>query len=185
MGLLLLRGTAKPYSNVRVYSARGGQRQAPAVTALTGPGRAEYEEPVLKICPNCHRTFSGGRLCLDCEGVALLDVADSRSRPHLARADLQHTINTYYGARSAMLILFFSILLGGASAFWLARQAFGASPGHGVFWLILGGAALLGIPVLGLLCGALVVRLFGVCRGRPPSLEDLRAGLRSRRPQQG
>jgi hypothetical protein len=135
---------------------------------------------VLKICPRCHRTFSGGRHCLGCAGVVLLDVADSGTRPHLARADLQHTINTYYGARSAMLILFFSILLGGATAFWFVRQSSAASPAHRVVWLVLSGTALLGIPVFGLLGGALVVRLFGVCRGRPPSLEDLRAGLRKR-----
>jgi hypothetical protein len=110
----------------------------------------------------------------------LLDVADARTRPHLARADLQHTINTYYGARSAMLILFFSILLGGAAAFWLVRQSSVASPAHRVVWLSLGGTALLGVPLFGLLSGALVVRLFGVCRGRPQSLEDLRAGLRKR-----
>lgn len=79
-----------------------------------------------------------------------------------------------------MLILFFSILLGGATAFWLVRQSSVASPAHRVVWLILGGMTLVGIPVLGLLGGALVVRLFGVCRGRPPSLEDLRAGLRKR-----
>jgi hypothetical protein len=136
---------------------------------------------VLKICPRCHLTFSGGRLCLHCTGVALLDIADARTRPHLQLADLQHTINTYYGARSAMLMLFFSILTGGASALWLARQAFVAPAGQRWIWLALGGAALLAIPALGLLGGALVVRLFGVCRGRPPSLEDLRASLHARR----
>jgi hypothetical protein len=149
--------------------------------ALTGLAAQNTKWPlVLKICPSCHRTFSGGRLCLDCEGVGLLDIADARTRPHLALADLQHTINTYYGARSAMLILFFSLLTGGATAFWLARQAFVATPGQRWIWVALGVAALLVIPALGLLAGALVIRLFGVCRGRPPSLEDLRAGLRSR-----
>ncbi len=79
-----------------------------------------------------------------------------------------------------MLILFFSFLLAGVAAFSLGRQSFVASPGHRAIWVTLGGLSLLGIPVLGLLGGALVVRLFGVCRGKPPSLEDLRAGLRAR-----
>jgi hypothetical protein len=119
-----------------------------------------------------------------CESVDLLDLADARTRPHLALADLQHTINTYYGARSAMLVLFFSILVGGALAFWQLRQAFGATDGQRWIWLALAGSALVGIPAIGLLAGALVVRLFGVCRGRPPSLEDLREGLQSQRRRQ-
>jgi hypothetical protein len=113
----------------------------------------------------------------------LLDLADARTRPHLALADLQHTINTYYGARSAMLMLFISILVGGATALWLARQAFVASPGQRIGWLALSGVSLLGLPALGLLGGALVVRLFGVCRGRPQSLEDLRASIQRRSPR--
>ena len=79
-----------------------------------------------------------------------------------------------------MLLLFFSILVGGATAFWLVRQSFATPPGQGLGWRVLAGVALVGIPLLGLLGGALVVRWFGVCRGQPPTLEDLRAGLRSR-----
>ncbi|HUB08292.1 MAG TPA: hypothetical protein VMB50_14895 [Myxococcales bacterium] len=135
---------------------------------------------MLKICPRCHRTFSGGRLCLDCEGSQLLDVAAAGTRPHLRRAELQHTINTYYGARSAMLLLFLSILLGGAVAFGLARAAFAAPAGRS-WWFGAAGLALVGIPLAGLLGGARVVRWFSVCRGHPPMLDDLRASLRKRR----
>ncbi|MHB1843432.1 MAG: hypothetical protein ACYCWW_01180 [Deltaproteobacteria bacterium] len=132
---------------------------------------------VLKICPACHRTFSGGRKCLDCTEVGLLDVADARTQPHLRRADLQHTINTYYGARSAMLLLFASLLLGGLGALLLARQ--GVVRGPGWPWFVAAGLALVGIPAVGLLAGAVVVRLFGVCRGGPQTLDDLRATLRA------
>ncbi len=135
---------------------------------------------MLKICPRCHRTFSGGRLCLDCDGSQLLDVAAAGTKPHLRRADLQHTINTYYGARSAMLLLFLSMLLGGAIAFGLARAAF-ALPGGRLPWFLAAGLALVGIPLGGLLGGGRVVRWFSVCRGQTQSIDDLRASLQRRR----
>ena len=135
---------------------------------------------MLKICPRCHRTFSGGRLCLDCADSQLLDVADAGTRPHLRRAELQHTINTYYGARSAMLLLFLSMLLGGAAAFWLARAGFAAESGR-LAWFVAAALALVGVPVAGLLGGVRVVRWFSVCRGHPPGLDDLRESLRKRR----
>ncbi len=136
---------------------------------------------MLKICPRCHRTFSGGRLCLDCEGVALLDVADRRSQPHLRQAELQHTINTYYGARSAMLLLFASILLGGIGSLLLARHGV-VEPGREAWsWFLAAGLALVGTPVAGLLGGVWLVRRLGVCRGSPPTLDDLRASLRARK----
>ncbi|MHB8419241.1 MAG: hypothetical protein ACYDCL_14285 [Myxococcales bacterium] len=135
---------------------------------------------MLKICPQCHRTFSGGRLCPDCGVSRLLDVAEASTRPHLRRAELQHTINTYYGARSAMLLLFLSLLLGGAVAFGLVRAAFAAPTGR-LPWFVAAALALVGIPLAGLFGGGRVVRWFSVCRGQPPSLDDLRASLRKRR----
>jgi hypothetical protein len=137
---------------------------------------------MLKICPRCHRTFSGGRVCLACEGVPLLDVADPRTRGHLRSRGLQHTINTYYGARTAMLILFAGLMLGSVLAVLVARQALLGPPGWRPVWLAVGAVALVGSVVLALFVGSRVVHLFSaVCRGRPPTVEDLRAMLRARR----
>src|SRR6185295_7970839 len=82
---------------------------------------------MIKICPRCRRTFSGGTVCLNCqEEVALLDVADPAVRRAHLRGDteLKSTIRTYYGARSAMLMLFVSILFGLAFGVALLRKAF-------------------------------------------------------------
>jgi hypothetical protein len=135
---------------------------------------------MLKICPSCHKTFSGGRLCLTCPGSALLDVADAATRPHLKERELQHTINTYYGARSAMLLLFIGMLLGGGSALLLARRAtLTTGPAWG--WWLAAGLALPLALVLALWVGGRVVHFFSaVCRGKAQSLDDLRLALRER-----
>src|SRR5262244_3723603 len=77
-----------------------------------GNGRSSF---VIKICPRCRRTFSGGTVCLHCQHeVALLDLAEPAVRRAHLRGDgeLRATIRTYYGARSAMLMLFVGILFG-------------------------------------------------------------------------
>src|SRR5262249_8051898 len=81
---------------------------------------------MIKICPRCRRTFSGGTRCLNCpEEVALLDLAEAAvRRAHLrGDGDLRVTIRTYYGARSAMLLQFVGILFGLAFAVALARKS--------------------------------------------------------------
>ena len=65
-------------------------------------------------------------MCLQCrEEVALLDVAEpSVRRAHLrGDGELRVTIRTYYGARSAMLMLFQGILFGLAFGIALLRKA--------------------------------------------------------------
>jgi hypothetical protein len=138
---------------------------------------------VLKICPSCHRTFSGGRLCPGCgDPVLLLDVADPSTRPHLRQAELQHTINTYYGARTAMLLLFGGMLFGGALALAVARRGFVAPVGQRWAWLAAAAACLLGLPTAAVYVGGRIVHLFSsVCRGRTPTLDDLRYQLRRQR----
>ena len=82
---------------------------------------------MIKICPRCRRTFSGGTRCLNCrEEVALLDLAEPAVRRAYLRGDgdLRATIRTYYGARSAMLLQFVGILFGLAFAVALARKSF-------------------------------------------------------------
>ena len=134
---------------------------------------------MIKICPQCRRTFSGGTICLSCqEEVALLDVADPAVRRAHLRGDteLKSTIRTYYGARSAMLMLFVAILFGMAFGVALLRKA-SSLEGTGR-WLL--GAAALGAAVLLPLgttfIGARVVHLFSrSCRTRPMHARELRA----------
>ncbi|MGQ0505356.1 MAG: hypothetical protein ACT4TC_08545 [Myxococcaceae bacterium] len=133
---------------------------------------------MIKICPACRRTFSGGTVCLHCkQEVALLDVADPAvRRAHLrADGDLRVTIRTYYGARSAMLMLFVGILFGLAFGVALLRKGFSE---HGttraaVFALALSVAVLL--PLATTFIGARVVHLFSKsCRKKPLKAMDLR-----------
>ncbi len=141
---------------------------------------------MLKICPSCHKTFSGGRVCPSCRAADLLDVADPGTRPHLRGSELQHTINTYYGARSAMLLLFAAMLVGGVAALAVARHGLLAPAAQRPLWLAAAGAAFLGAVALALLVGGRVVRLFSsVCRGRAPTIEDLRREFRARSSQVG
>jgi hypothetical protein len=116
--------------------------------------------------------------------VVLLDVADARTRPFLKQAELQHTINTYYGARTAMLLLFAGMLFGGAIAVAVLRRGFVAPPGQRWMWFAAAAACLLGLPAGAVYLGGRVVHLFSaVCRGRTPTLEDLRQDLRRRSPK--
>ncbi len=133
---------------------------------------------MIKICPACKRTFSGGTVCLQCkEEVALLDVADPAVRRAHLRADgeLRTTIRTYYGARSAMLMLFVGILFGLAFAVALARKAFSlhGSARGGVLVAAVAAAVLL--PLVTTFVGARVVHAFSKsCRKRPLRAMELR-----------
>jgi hypothetical protein len=132
---------------------------------------------VLKICPRCKRTFSGGRLCLHCgDEVALLDVADPAVRRAHLRSDgeLKVTIRTYYGARSAMLMLFVGILFGMAFAVAMLRKASSVEGSDRWPWFLAAGVFLMGLPSLTAFVGARVVHLFSSCRRRPLQARDLR-----------
>ncbi len=69
---------------------------------------------MLKICPVCRQTWSGGRDCPKCgEGHPLIDVAEPQGRKTFLRdKELASAIRGYYGARTGMLIAFWGILLG-------------------------------------------------------------------------
>lgn len=137
---------------------------------------------MLKICPRCRRTFSGGTRCTRCpEEVALLDVADPAVRRAFLRADheLRSTIRTYYGARSAMLMLFVGILFGLAVGVLLLRQASGLQGWSR--WTLGAGAALAAavIPIATTFVGASVVHRFSrSCRKRPLQPGEIRARRR-------
>ncbi len=131
---------------------------------------------MLKICPSCRRTFSGGRLCLHCENVALLDVADPAvRRAHLREGELRTTIRTYYMARSAMQMLFFGILGGLTFAALFVRKALLVEGSLRWLMVALAVASIAGGPLLATSLGTRVVRLLTrSCRGRPIQLRDVR-----------
>jgi len=131
---------------------------------------------VLKICPVCRRTWSGGRDCPHCgEGHPLIDVAEPQGRKTFLRdKDLAAAIRGYYGARTGMLIAFWGILLGLVAALFLWRKAV-VTPDHATALLV---AAVIcaGVPfAAALLLADRVVRRFSRgCIGRAPGPADIR-----------
>ncbi len=109
--------------------------------------------------------------------VALLDVAEPAvRRAHLkGDGELRVTIRTYYGARSAMLLLFQGILFGLAFALALLRKAFSLE-GMGRWGLVgLAIAAAVLIPLVTTFVGARLVHRFSKsCRKRPLQAGELR-----------
>jgi hypothetical protein len=137
---------------------------------------------VLKICPQCRRTFSGGTICLSCRNeVALLDVADPAVRRAHLRGDgeLRTTIRTYYGARSAMLLLFVGILFGLAFGVAFFRKATSLDGMDRWALMALSAAIPVALPVLTAFVGARVVHRFSKsCRKRPLRARELRVARR-------
>jgi len=133
---------------------------------------------VIKICPRCRRTFSGGTSCLRCTPeVALLDVADPAVRRLFLKSDgeLRSTIRTYYGARSAMLMVFIGILFGLAVGLVLLRAASSLSGWQR--WSLGAGAgvAAAAIPIATAFIGAAVVHRFSKsCRKKPLRADEIR-----------
>ncbi|MFL5310955.1 MAG: hypothetical protein ACJ79H_10935 [Myxococcales bacterium] len=136
---------------------------------------------MLKICPMCRRTWSGGRDCPHCgEGHPLIDVAEPSGRKVFLRdKELASAIRGYYGARTGMLVAFWGILLGLVLAIALARKALAAPGGHAAAWWI--AAAVCGIVPFGvaILAGDRIVRRFSRgCIGRAPGPQDIRIAAR-------
>lgn len=136
---------------------------------------------MLKICPLCRRTWSGGRDCPRCgEGHALVDVAEPQGRKTFLRdKELAAAIRGYYGARTGMLIAFWGILVGLVLALVLWRKAVLAPGAHKVALLV--AAALLAlVPFLvAVLLADRVVRRFSKgCIGRAPGPADIRVARR-------
>ena len=139
---------------------------------------------MLKICPSCRRTWSGGRDCPGCgEGFPLIDVANEQSRRvYLRDKELAGAIRSYYGARSGMLVAFWGILLGLVFALALGRKALIAPGAHAALWW--GGAAICALVpfALAVWLGDRVVRRFAKgCIGRAPGPADIRVA----RPAEG
>jgi len=103
-----------------------------------GAGAANIGSAMLKICPICRRTWSGGRDCPHCgEGHPLIDVAEPSGRKVFLRdKELASAIRGYYGARTGMLVAFWGILLGLVLALALARKAMVAPAGQAAAWWI-------------------------------------------------
>jgi hypothetical protein len=133
---------------------------------------------VLKICPLCRRTWSGGRDCPHCgEGHPLIDVAEPDGRKVFLRdRELASAIRGYYGARTGMLVAFWGMLIGLVLAVALSRKAMVThSPG---LWILAGASAL--VPfALAVLLGDRIVRRFSKgCVGRAPGPQDIRVARR-------
>ena len=134
---------------------------------------------MLKICPICRRTWSGGRDCPQCgEGHPLIDVAEPQGRKTFLRdRELASAIRGYYGARSGMLVAFWGILLGVVFALALLRKGMVAPQGHAAFWYAGAVAALLVPFGVAVWLGDRVVRRFSRgCIGRAPGPLDIRIG---------
>jgi hypothetical protein len=132
---------------------------------------------MLKICPKCRRTFSGGTICLSCSPeVALLDVALPEVRKaHLkSDRDLRTTIRTYYGARSAMLLLFQGILLGLLVFALLLRKAAVSSGTERLLLMLAAAGSGVGLPLICLFGGTRLVHRFSKsCHRKPISPKDI------------
>ena len=136
---------------------------------------------MLKICPVCKRTWSGGRDCPGCgAGFPLIDVADEQSRRvYLRDKELAGAIRTYYGARSGMLVAFWGILLGLVFALALGRKAMIAPGAHAALWWAGAVVAALAPFLAAVLLGDRVVRRFAKgCLGRPLGPKDIRVARR-------
>jgi hypothetical protein len=133
---------------------------------------------MIKICPRCRRTFSGGTRCLHCsEEIALLDLAEPAvRRAHLrGDSDLRVTIRTYYGARSAMLLQFVGILFGLAVGLALTRKSAALTGGARWGMAVLAACAAVAIPAATAFIGAKLVHRFSKsCRRKPLRPSELR-----------
>jgi hypothetical protein len=133
---------------------------------------------VLKICPLCKRTWSGGRDCPKCgEGHPLIDVAEPSGRKVFLRdRELASAIRGYYGARTGMLVAFWGILIGLVLALALSRKAMAT---HSPLLWALAGVAALAPFLVAVLVGDRIVRRFSKgCIGRAPGPQDIRVGRR-------
>ena len=138
---------------------------------------------MLKICPLCRRTWSGGRDCPHCgEGHALIDVAERQGRKTFLRdKELAAAIRGYYGARTGMVIAFFGILVGIVAALLLWRKAVLAPGAHQVALLAAAVAVAVAPFLVAIVLADRVVRRFSKgCVGRAPGPGDIRVA----RPEQ-
>lgn len=132
---------------------------------------------MLKICPVCRQTWSGGRDCPRCgEGHPLIDVAEPQGRKTFLRdRELAAAIRGYYGARTGMLIAFWGILLGLVAALFLWRKAVVAPGSHHALLLAAAVAcALLPFGAAVVLADRVVRRFSRGCIGRAPGPADIR-----------
>lgn len=134
---------------------------------------------MLKICPVCRQTWSGGRDCPKCgEGHPLIDVAEPQGRKTFLRdKELASAIRGYYGARTGMLIAFWGILLGLVAALFLWRKAVLAPGAHK--GLLLAAAVVCAVApfLVSIVLADRVVRRFSRgCIGRAPGPSDIRIG---------
>jgi hypothetical protein len=132
---------------------------------------------VLKICPLCRRTWSGGRDCPHCgPGHALVDVAEPQGRKTFLRdKELASAIRGYYGARTGMLIAFWGILTGLVLALLLWQKSVLAPGAHKAALFAAALVCAIAPFLISLLLADRVVRRFSKgCIGRAPGPGDIR-----------
>jgi MFS family permease len=131
---------------------------------------------MLKICPMCRRTWSGGRDCPSCgEGHPLIDVAEPQGRKTFLRdKELAAAIRGYYGARTGMLIAFCGILIGLVAALFLWRKAVVVPEHHAAFLAAAIVCAVAPFLTALLLADRVVRRFSRGCIGRAPGPSDIR-----------
>lgn len=132
---------------------------------------------MLKICPICRRTWSGGRDCPHCGvGNPLIDVAGAQGRRTFLRdKELASSIRGYYGARTGMLIAFSGILLGLIFALFLWRKALLQPGAHQAALLVAAGVCAVVPFLISVIAADRVVRRFSRgCIGRAPGPLDIR-----------
>jgi hypothetical protein len=131
---------------------------------------------VLKICPVCRRTWSGGRDCPHCgEGHPLIDVAGEQGRKTFLRdKELASAIRGYYGARTGMLIAFGGILLGLVLALMLWRKSLLTAQYHAALTASAVVCAIVPFIVAIALANQVVRRFSRGCIGRAPGPSYIR-----------
>jgi hypothetical protein len=133
--------------------------------------------PMLKICPVCRQTWSGGRDCPKCgEGHPLIDVAEPQGRKTFLRdKELASAIRGYYGARTGMLIAFWGILVGLIAALFLWRKSVLAPGSHQAILLAAAVVCAVAPFLIAVVLADRVVRRFSRgCIGRAPGPADIR-----------
>ena len=81
---------------------------------------------VVRVCPRCKKSWSGGRDCPECgPGHALLEASDPRARQMLP-ARSWAGIRALYGARRAMLLFIVGTLVALVSGAMVLRGSIGA-----------------------------------------------------------
>ena len=114
---------------------------------------------MVRVCPACQKSWSGGRDCPECgPGYPLLEAAEPRAKQVLP-ARSWAGIRALYGARRAMVIFIAGTLVASAAGALVLRQSFAATMAVDR-WIYRGLALMLaaGVVIASLVRGARIAR---------------------------